>query len=192
MKVLVCVLVALFAACSLQQQATPVQAFIIGLHNGVNLGANNRVIGLVGNDQLNLTQVAVALAKAGSDNRFQRIAGVEQLYAALYAFAAKAYNTIALDANFTLVFNYTLTLLSNQKDFAARSERYLQQTRFDVTTRIAQAANLARAGDFYNAGANFGWVILQLANTRANLLLAEEGKVQIRHKVIRRNTRKND
>eukprot|EP01017_Pseudomicrothorax_dubius_P008447 TRINITY_DN1277_c0_g1_i2.p1 TRINITY_DN1277_c0_g1~~TRINITY_DN1277_c0_g1_i2.p1 ORF type:complete len:195 (-),score=55.73 TRINITY_DN1277_c0_g1_i2:50-634(-) len=174
MKVLLCVLVALFATCSLQQQATPVQAFIIGLHNGVNLGANNRVIALVTNDQLNLTQVAVNLAKAGSDNRFQRIAGIDQLYAAFYSFAQKAYNIISLDANFTLVFNYTLTLLSNSKDFIARADKYQSQTKFDVFTRVAQAANLAKAGDFYNAGANFGWVILQLANTRANLLLAEQ------------------
>eukprot|EP01017_Pseudomicrothorax_dubius_P033577 TRINITY_DN450_c0_g1_i11.p2 TRINITY_DN450_c0_g1~~TRINITY_DN450_c0_g1_i11.p2 ORF type:complete len:190 (+),score=61.75 TRINITY_DN450_c0_g1_i11:129-698(+) len=169
MKVLVCVLVALFAACSLQQQATPVQAFIIGLHNGVNLGANNRVVGLISNDQLNLTQVAVALAKAGSDNRFQRIAGIEQLYAALYAFAQKAYNTLSLDANFTLVFNHTLTQLSNSKEFINRADKYKAQTKFDVFTRLAQAANLARAGDFYNSAANLGWVILQLANTNAGL-----------------------
>eukprot|EP01017_Pseudomicrothorax_dubius_P046116 TRINITY_DN807_c0_g2_i1.p1 TRINITY_DN807_c0_g2~~TRINITY_DN807_c0_g2_i1.p1 ORF type:complete len:224 (+),score=60.05 TRINITY_DN807_c0_g2_i1:65-736(+) len=163
MKVFVCILIALFAVSSLQQ-VSPVKSFLTGLINGAYLEANQKIIGLM-TDELDLANVAVALSKMASEDRVQRIAGIEQLYATLYAYAGKTYKTIDLDINLKFVYNYTLTILSNQRDFFARAEKSLADPRTDVFPRIAYAANFAKAGDFYNAGTNLGWTINQLVKS---------------------------
>eukprot|EP01017_Pseudomicrothorax_dubius_P012607 TRINITY_DN152_c0_g1_i1.p1 TRINITY_DN152_c0_g1~~TRINITY_DN152_c0_g1_i1.p1 ORF type:complete len:210 (-),score=66.19 TRINITY_DN152_c0_g1_i1:85-714(-) len=171
MKIALVVVLALAIAVS-RQQVSPVQGLIIGMHNGVNLGANLQVVGQLGPNALNLSDVGVGFVKLGSDNKFQRLAGVPQLYADFYYLAVNSYGIITQDTNFTRLMNFTTTLLSNTNDFLARCDRYIAASGVNLYARVAQAANLLKAGDFYNAGVNFGWVILQVANTQ-QISLAE-------------------
>eukprot|EP01017_Pseudomicrothorax_dubius_P041770 TRINITY_DN6721_c0_g1_i6.p1 TRINITY_DN6721_c0_g1~~TRINITY_DN6721_c0_g1_i6.p1 ORF type:complete len:175 (-),score=51.84 TRINITY_DN6721_c0_g1_i6:44-568(-) len=162
MKVLVCVFIALFAVSSLQQ-ASPVRSFLTGLVNGANFQANTTVIGLMTED-LDLAKVTSALRKVASKDRVQTIVGLEQLYNALYSYAGKTYKTIDMDAGLKIAYNFTLTLIGNQKEFFARAQRSQSESKINVFPALVYAANAAQSRSFYNVGTNLGWAIIQLVS----------------------------
>eukprot|EP01017_Pseudomicrothorax_dubius_P017291 TRINITY_DN19560_c0_g1_i1.p1 TRINITY_DN19560_c0_g1~~TRINITY_DN19560_c0_g1_i1.p1 ORF type:complete len:220 (-),score=55.65 TRINITY_DN19560_c0_g1_i1:205-864(-) len=156
-------LAAVIAGVSAQYQAS--QAYLIGHHNGLNLGANTQLIATYINDgYLSPQNLIFYFSQAASSDPNTKLIGLQNLYGIFYNFSALAYNIITRDQNFTTAMNYTLTLLASPQGFQYRADLFRRRTGYDVYAYIAQAANLGRAGDFYNSGVNFGWVVLNLRN----------------------------
>eukprot|EP01017_Pseudomicrothorax_dubius_P044048 TRINITY_DN7412_c0_g1_i1.p1 TRINITY_DN7412_c0_g1~~TRINITY_DN7412_c0_g1_i1.p1 ORF type:complete len:199 (+),score=47.95 TRINITY_DN7412_c0_g1_i1:102-698(+) len=175
---LVVVLTALVAGSFCQVPAS--QAYLVGHHNGLSIGANTQIISYINDTVFSPVSIANYLGQAASANPYQRLAGLQNLYGFFYNFSTVAYNIITKDQNFTTAMNYTLTLLASPQNFQYRADVFQRQTGFDVYVRIAQATNLAKAGDFYNCGVNFGWVIYNLRNVvgEEDILSAKESAIE--------------
>eukprot|EP01017_Pseudomicrothorax_dubius_P008673 TRINITY_DN12867_c0_g2_i4.p1 TRINITY_DN12867_c0_g2~~TRINITY_DN12867_c0_g2_i4.p1 ORF type:complete len:363 (-),score=90.95 TRINITY_DN12867_c0_g2_i4:68-1093(-) len=140
------------------------QEFIAGMHNGIGVGVNETTVLLVDDDMLNPRSIWYALNSLSKESPGDRFIGLTTLYQLFDQVSFILYQAINSDKNFTQVMNYTLNVTQSPFDFQNKARIYQDKTKYNIYDVVNTSANLALEGDYYNAGVNFGVVVLTLYN----------------------------
>ena len=159
MKILIC-LTLLLVVGSTQNWAVD---FLSGIHYSMGVQINPYIIPYLTPSSLNYSGLSTAYGLVQYTSQQYRDAAIANFRDVFYTFSVNLYNILKIDPAFSLVLNYTLTVLWNPNEFAYRANLFRTLTGRDAYADLWYFSGGAFIkNDFSNAGFNFGSIILKL------------------------------
>eukprot|EP01017_Pseudomicrothorax_dubius_P046624 TRINITY_DN8241_c0_g1_i3.p1 TRINITY_DN8241_c0_g1~~TRINITY_DN8241_c0_g1_i3.p1 ORF type:complete len:206 (+),score=32.91 TRINITY_DN8241_c0_g1_i3:45-662(+) len=145
-----------------ESKLSPSQAFLKGVHAGMELETNLDVLSLVDSKVISDNELLVALGYLADTSVTVRFHGIQAFYKIFDHLNKTLSDEIAKDDNFTTIVTKTLTVVGDTSQFIYRAGIYQRNIHHDMFITLFSSNELARSSDFFSSGQAFGLVIRNL------------------------------